>query len=114
MSKKINLIKAYNIPKTDKLYKYSNPIVAQRAAYKYLGKDAVIYKSINPKKKYMIFDPHKEKWIYFGTLDPAYEDYTKHKNKERRKNYLSRAGNMLGDWKNNPYSANNLSIHILW
>ena len=112
--KKDEIIKAYNIPKTDKLYKYSNPIIAQRAAYNYLGKHAVIYKSKNFKKKYMIFDPKNEKWVYFGTLDPAYEDYTKHKDPDRRRSYLSRAGNMNGNWKSNPYSPNNLSIHILW
>ena len=112
--KKEEFTKAYNISKSDKLYKYSNPISAQRAAYRYLGKEAVIYKSKNPKKKYMIFDPYNDKWVYFGTMEPAYEDFTKHKDPERRKSYLSRAGNMLGNWKSNPYSPNNLSINVLW
>jgi hypothetical protein len=110
----LHATKAYHISKSDKLYKYSNPISAQRAAYQYLGKNAIIYKSINPKKKYMIFDPHNEKWIYFGTMDPAMEDFTKHKDPERRRRYLLRAGNMNGNWRSNPYSANNLSIHVLW
>jgi hypothetical protein len=35
-------------------------------------------------------------------------------NKERRKNYLTRSNGMKGNWKNNKYSANNLSIHVLW
>jgi hypothetical protein len=112
--KKEDIIKAYNISKSDKLYKYSNPITVQRKAYQYLGKDAIIYKSKNSKKKYMIFDPHNEKWVYFGTMDPAMEDFTKHKDPERRFRYLSRSTNIKGDWKSNPYSPNNLSIHILW
>ena len=44
----------------------------------------------------------------------GYEDYTKHKNKSRRKNYLARSTKMKGKWKKNKYSPNNLSIHILW
>lgn len=110
----MSYIKAYHIFNTDKLYKYSNPISAQRKAYQYLGKDAVLYKSKNTKKKYMIFDPINEKWVYFGTMEPAMEDYTKHKDLERRRRYLLRASNMNGNWKSNPYSPNNLSIHILW
>ena len=66
----------------------------------------------NPAKKYMIYDPKNNKWVNFGQL--GYEDYTKHGNKTRRKNYLTRTKGMLGDWKNNKYSANNLSRHILW
>ena len=42
------------------------------------------------------------------------EDYTKHKDEKRRKSYLARAKGIKGDWKNNKYSANNLSIHLLW
>ena len=110
----LHAIKAYNIPKSDKLYRYSNPITVQRKAYKYLGNKAIVYKSLNSKKKYMIFDPHNEKWVYFGTMEPAMEDFTKHKDPERRFRYLSRSTNIKGDWKSNSYSANNLSIHILW
>ena len=36
------------------LYKYSNPKTVQRRAYTYLGKDAIVYKSTNQHKKYMI------------------------------------------------------------
>ena len=44
----------------------------------------------------------------------GYEDFTKHHNKARRKNYLTRSKNIKGDWARNPYSANNLSRKILW
>ena len=94
------------------LYKYSSPKQAQKMAYKYLGKTAKLHAASNPEKKYMICDPVSKKWINFGQL--GYEDYTRHKNKTRRRNYLTRTAGMRGDWKSNKYSANNLSRHILW
>jgi hypothetical protein len=50
--------------------------------------------------------------VHFGAM--GYEDYTKHKNKSRRKNYLTRSGNIKGDWKKDKYSANNLARILLW
>ena len=97
---------------TRKLRKYSTPAQAQRMAYKYLGKTAKLYPARNPEKKYSIFDPKNNKWVNFGQI--GYEDYTKHHSKTRRKNYLNRTKYMRGDWKNNKYSANNLSRNILW
>jgi hypothetical protein len=97
---------------TKKLLKYSNPRKAQQMAYKYLGRTAKLYPGRNSDKKYSIFDPKNEKWVNFGQI--GYEDYTKHKDKKRRKSYLTRSRGMLGNWKKNKYSANNLSIHILW
>lgn len=91
---------------------YSNPRTAQAKAYKYLGKTAKLYPARNSEKKYCIFDKNNNKWINFGQM--GYEDFTKHKNKSRRKNYLTRTKFMRGDWKNNKYSANNLSRNILW
>jgi hypothetical protein len=44
----------------------------------------------------------------------GYEDYTKHKNKTRRRNYLTRSARIKGDWKKKRYSANNLSRNVLW
>jgi hypothetical protein len=46
---------------------------------------------------------------HFG--DDRYEDYTIHKDKERRKNYLARHRNE--DW-NDYKSAGSLSRYILW
>lgn len=97
---------------TKKLLRYSNPRQAQHMAYKYLGKTAKIYPAGNPQKKYKIYDKKHNKWINFGQI--GYEDFTKHRDKTRRKNYLTRTKFMRGNWKNNPYSANNLSRNILW
>jgi hypothetical protein len=97
---------------TKKLLRYSNPRIAQHMAYKYLGKTAKLYPASNPQKKYRIYDKKNNKWINFGQI--GYEDFTKHKDKTRRKNYLTRTKFMRGNWKNNPYSANNLSRNILW
>jgi len=94
------------------IYQYSDPVKAQKMAYKYLGKSAKIYPATNDEKKYRICDPVHHKWIHFGQM--GYEDYTRHKNKTRRHNYLTRTAGMRGNWKSNKYSANNLSRNILW
>lgn len=107
-----NLISALKIPKSDDIWNYSNPITAQKKAFNYLGENAVIYKSIKPKKKFMIFDPNNNKWIHFGQM--GWEDYNFHKNFNRMKRYRARSSNIKGNWRDNPYSANNLSINILW
>lgn len=105
------LIKAIDIPKNDPLYKFSNPIEAQRQANRYLGKRAILYRSTNKNKKYTIIDPDG-KIVHFGQM--GYEDYTKHLDKQRRKNYLTRSAKIAGDWKSNKYSPNNLAREVLW
>lgn len=97
---------------TQRLRKYSDPEIAQTRAYRYLGKTATLYPSKTKDKKYSIYDPKNEKWVNFGQL--GYEDYTKHHDKTRRRNYLRRSRKIRGSWKENKYSPNNLSIHILW
>ena len=85
---------------------------AQAMAEKWLGKDVELFVSLKDNKKYDVYDPINNKWVSFGQI--GYEDFTKHNDKERRKRYLNRATNMKGDWRDNKYSPNNLSIHILW
>ena len=92
--------------------KYSNPNKVFRNAEKEFGKKVMIKVSTKPEKKYMIYDPIKNKYIYFGQM--GYEDYTKHNDPLRRQNYLKRTANIKGDWKKNPYSPNNLSRNLLW
>jgi len=98
--------------KFKELLKYSDPIKVQRNAFERFGDEAVIYLSPRTEKKYRIRDPINNRWVDFGQM--GYEDYTKHKDKHRRKLYLQRATHIKGDWKQNKYSANNLSIHLLW
>jgi hypothetical protein len=100
------------MPFSKTLRKYSNPEKAQKMAYAYLGRSAKLYPAKNPSKKYSIFDPYNKKWVEFGQI--GYENFTKHKDKTRRKNYLTRSGKIKGNWKKNKYSRNNLSMKILW
>jgi hypothetical protein len=95
-----------------RLHMYSNPRIAQSNAYKYLGRTAKLYPASNSQKKYSIFDKKNNHWVNFGQM--GYEDFTKHRDKARRKNYLTRSKNIKGNWASNRYSANNLSRKILW
>ncbi len=108
------LIKAVEIPKTDILYKYSDPKQAQKNAKLYLGDDTILYKSTRKNKKYMVYDPINRKYVHFGSMKPPYEDFLKHKSNIKQTKYFNRALNIKGDWRENPYSSNNLSIWILW
>lgn len=60
----------------------------------------------------MVINPKTSKPVHFGQM--SYEDYTKHKDDTRRKNYLTRAKAIKGKWKEDKYSPNNLAIHLLW
>ena len=80
-------------------------------AKKYLGDDVVIAESTRKGKKFMVKTP-EDKWVHFGAL--GYEDFTKHNDTARRDRYLKRSTNIKGNWKDNKYSPNNLSINILW
>ena len=91
---------------------FSNPTTVYKKAKEYLGNDTIIKLSDKPAKKYMIYNPNINKWIYFGQM--GHEDYTKHKDSIRRENYLKRTANIKGNWKDNKYSPNNLSRNILW
>lgn len=100
-----------NITKSNEIWKWSNPIQVRKMADKYLGKDIPVYLSNKKGKKYMVVSP-ENKIVHFGQLN--FQDFTHHKDEERRKRYLTRTANMRGDWKSNKYSANNLSRNILW
>ena len=100
------------LDKLQQLYDVSNPEKAQYNAFKYLDSNAVLYLSPQKNKKYRIYDPNKNVWIDFG--DIRYQDFTLHDNMERRNSYLKRATSIQGNWQDNKYSPNNLSIHILW
>jgi hypothetical protein len=67
----------------------------------------------------MIFDPYNNKFVHFGAM--GYLDSTKYvqlydletANKHRSK-YLKRALKIKGNWINNQYSPNYLSMLLLW
>ena len=81
-------------------------------AKKYLGDDVVIAESTRKGKKFMVKTP-ENKWVHFGAL--GYLDFTKFPdNTARRDRYLKRATKIKGNWKDDMYSPNNLSINILW
>jgi len=81
----------------------------------------VLYKPFKSKaknKKYSVYvmKDGKKKLINFG--DSRYEDFTQHKDKERRKSYLKRAKgikNKKGDLTyKDKNTANYWSIKLLW
>jgi len=99
--------------KLEQLKKVSNPKEVIKNAQQYFNDpDIKVYLSKRKDKKYAIYDKIIKKLVHFGNVN--YEDYTKHKNEERRQNYLNRASHIKGVWKENIYSPNNLSLHLLW
>ena len=81
---------------------------------KNLGAESLDYSS-RKNNKYMVKLPDGKK-VHFGS--PKYEDFTIHKDKERRDKYLSRATkikNKKGELTyTNPESSNFWSVHLLW
>jgi hypothetical protein len=118
LKKDIKRINALHLQEADKigtgdpLYQVSNPRQVQKEARDIYGKDAIVYKSSNPKKKYQIQDKNTGKWVHFG--DAKMEDFTKHQDPVRRERYLKRALGIKGKWRENPFSPNTLSILLLW
>jgi hypothetical protein len=74
-----------------------------------------LYKSDKPEKKYMIkfTNPKtdREKTIYFGQT--GFEDYTIHKDDERKARYIKRHKGMGEHW-NNPTTSGFYALHLLW
>ena len=97
--------------KYNELLKYSDPKRVAQNAIHYFGKHVPVYISSRKNSKYMIQN-EQGKFVHFGLM--PYEDYTKHRNTERQHRYLRRAMNIRGRWALNPYSPNNLAIHLLW
>ena len=93
----------------NELNKYSDFKAVNDNAKRLYGKE--VFVSTRKNKKFMIMNDDK-KWIHFGQL--GYEDFTKHRDKQRRELYLKRASKLKGDWKTNIYSPNLLSIVLLW
>lgn len=96
---------------SNEIFNWSNPLEVKKNAIKYLGENVPLYYSTRSSKKYMVISPEGKK-VHFGAF--GMEDYTKHQDEKRRRNYLSRATKIKGDWATNKYSPNNLAIHLLW
>ena len=98
-------------PKTDAIWIFSNPKIAQQKAFDIYGPDAILNRSNTKQILYCI--PRKQKnkildrWGVKTTPNITM-------NLARRSNYLHRTSQIRGDWKQNKYSPNNLSRTILW
>ncbi len=57
------------------ILKWSERLIAQADAYKYLGNDTKIYFSNRKGKKYKIFNPNTNKFVHFGAI--GYKDHTR-------------------------------------
>ena len=93
-------------------------IVLNRAKYFY-GYNVELLPSTRKTKKYMIYNPQTNKYVHFGAM--GYMDYTKYIQifdlktaNEHRSRYLKRALNIKGNWMDNPYAPNYLSMLLLW
>ena len=99
--------------KLEQLLRVSNPEkVIENAKHYFNDPNIKVFLSTRKNSKYAIYDPIHKKLVHFGNID--YYDYTYHLNDEYRKNYLRRATNIKGNWRDNPYSPNNLAINLLW
>lgn len=103
-------MKDFNKKKT-LLLEVSDPDKVQIKISQYLNQDIELYLSPLKYKKYRIYKPDGSS-VDFG--DIRYEDFTKHKDEDRRDSYLKRATKIKGKWRNDKYSPNFLSIMGLW
>ncbi len=92
--------------------------VLKRARY-YYGNDVVLLPSTRATKKYMILFNPNGSFVHFGGM--GYLDYTKYRQLYDKKTanlhrtrYLNRALKIKGNWMDNAYSPNYLSIILLW
>ena len=70
--------------------------------------DSEIKISTRKNKKYMIYNPEKDKYIHFGS---TMEDYTKHQDQQGRINFLIRNQRWA---EADMYSAAYASYYLLW
>ena len=88
---------------------YSDPKQVFKMAKKYFGKNVDIDYSTKADKKFMILNPENNKWVHFGLM--GYEDYTKHKDLQRRNRFRNRNKK----WAYAPkYSPAYMAYYILW
>ena len=103
-----------NNQKYTELLTVSNPERVSLNLKRYFKNEKVVPNlllSSRKNKKYMIISEDGTR-SHFGDIN--YQDFTKHQDKNRQLRYLTRANAIRGNWKNDMYSPNNLSIHVLW
>ncbi len=93
----------------DELNKYSDFDTVNANAKRLYNKE--VFLSTRKNKKFMIMNDNN-KWIHFGQL--GYIDFSKSRDQQKKINYLKRASKIKGQWKENIYSPNMLSIVLLW
>jgi hypothetical protein len=99
--------------KKQELDKYSDINRVMMNAKRYFkNEDFTIAISTRKTKKFMVLNPHTNKWVHFGQM--GMQDFTRHQDDERRLRYIKRASKLPGNWKDDKYSPNNLSMWILW
>ena len=103
-----------NNQKYTELIKVSNPERVATNLKKFFKNEKVIPNlliSSRKNKKYMVINSDGTR-CHFGDIN--YSDFTKHQDKDRQLKYLTRANAIRGNWKNDRFSPNNLSINLLW
>lgn len=102
--------------KLSELVKISDPQEVKRRFEKYRGSaKATIEPSPREDKKYLVrvaaADGKRGRAVHIGS---TMADFTKHADEQRRKSYLARSAAIKGDWRDDKWSANNLSRELLW
>lgn len=83
-----------------------------RKYFKMENKTFYLYRSTHPDKKFNIRMLDNTKVVYFGAK--GYEDYTKHKDEERKKLYLARH-EKNEDWSKEGYKTSGFWARwLLW
>ena len=106
----------YYKDKYNQIILVSNPKIVLKNYREYLKKHKLnedihkLFYSYKKDKKYMI--SLDKKFVHFGSI--KFEDFTFHNDDKRKENYLKMASKIKGDWRNDIFSPNNLSINILW
>ena len=95
--------------KYEDLVLISDPYKVYSKFKKIYPRDSDIKISTRKNKKYMIYDPDKNKWFHSGSSD--YSDYTFHKDLQRRLKFKTRNRR----WSDaNIYTAAHASYYLLW
>lgn len=94
--------------KLEQILPYTDPIMVERRAKQLYGRNVKIEYSTRKDKKYMIYDPNTNKWVSFGQV--GFQDYTRHKDEERRKRFQIRNHRWASAYE---YSPAFLSYYLL-